>query len=275
MMTRSESLSKALELGLRLNSPDNVKSAKFILDYRKDFVEDGETVHYGMIQLYVETDDRIFTLDYLDFWDWYKNEESKCDFLKSLIENENYISVWKSVDLEKGEWKEDVYHKLCEQKESAELTIGKNDKAFWDHFDYKDSAWYVKEEWLNEFPNLKKLLKQWEDCVMVDKPLSVEDVKLSVYFEDIGNDDSGPLFFGMVYARIKTGGLFVDQDILGNCESYHDEHSKKVATEKLMLDLEDYMEWEMEDRGYKNFWNYVDLEKAIADKHIELINNDL
>ena len=69
MMTRSESLSKALELGLRLNSPDNVKSAKFILDYRKDFVEDGETVHYGMIQLYVETYDRIFTLDYLDFWD--------------------------------------------------------------------------------------------------------------------------------------------------------------------------------------------------------------
>ena len=57
-----------------------------------DFVEDGETVHYGMIQLYVETYDRIFTLDYLDFWDWYKNEESKCDFLKNLIENENYIS---------------------------------------------------------------------------------------------------------------------------------------------------------------------------------------
>ena len=83
MMTRSESLSKVLELGLRLNSPDNVKCAKFILDYRNDFVEDGETVHYGMIQLYVETYDRIFTLDYLDFWDWYKNEESKCDFLKS------------------------------------------------------------------------------------------------------------------------------------------------------------------------------------------------
>ena len=110
---------------------------------------------------------------------------------------------------------------------------------------------------------------------MVDKPLSVEDVKLSVYFEDVGNDESGPLFFGMVYARIETGGMFVEQDILGNCESYHDEHSKKAATEKLMLDLEDYMEWEMEDRGYKNFWNYVNLEKAIADNHIEPINNDL
>jgi hypothetical protein len=48
-----------------------------------------------------------------------------------------------------------------------------------------------------------------------------------------------------------------------------------VATEKLMLDLEDYMEWEMEDRGYKYFWNDVNLGKAIADHHIEPINNDL
>ena len=106
-MTRFESLSKVIELGLRINSPANVKTAKFILDYRKDIVEDGEITHYGKIQLYVETPDKSFTLDYLDFWDYHKSEESKCAFLESLIEEENYINVWEKVDLDKGAWKKE------------------------------------------------------------------------------------------------------------------------------------------------------------------------
>lgn len=105
-MTRLEGIINTLELGLRINAPDYVRRAWFSIDFREKVLEEGELYHVGYIQIHVITQTKAYVADYCKFWALDDSEETQCDFLQSLIEEEDYIKVWNRVDFDEEKMKE-------------------------------------------------------------------------------------------------------------------------------------------------------------------------
>lgn len=105
-MKKTESALNILELGLRLNSPPSVKTARFFFDY-KGALEDNPTMGYGVIKLYVETYSSNFVLEWKHYWVVINGDLDTVhnDAAEALIEDEDYLKVWDAIDFERECWK--------------------------------------------------------------------------------------------------------------------------------------------------------------------------
>ena len=105
-MKKTESALNILELGLRLNSPPAVKTARFFFDY-KGALEDNPTMGYGVIKLYVETYSSNFVLEWKHYWVVINGDLDTVhnDAAEALIEDEDYLKVWDAIDFERECWK--------------------------------------------------------------------------------------------------------------------------------------------------------------------------
>lgn len=105
-MSRLETSLNILELFLRLNSPPEVKKARFFFDY-KGALENDPTMGYGIIKLYVETHNSNFVLEWKHYW-VVINEDvdiAHNDAAEALIEDKDYLKVWEAIDFERECWK--------------------------------------------------------------------------------------------------------------------------------------------------------------------------
>ncbi|MBR4238848.1 MAG: hypothetical protein IKQ03_05490 [Prevotella sp.] len=96
-MTRLEEILNILELGLRINAPDNVRTAWFDMDFREKVLEEGEMWHVGYIKFHVMTNTKALVANYCKVWALDDSEETQCNFLQSLIDEEDYIKVWNRI----------------------------------------------------------------------------------------------------------------------------------------------------------------------------------
>lgn len=99
-MEKLNELLEILHLGLMVNSPDWVKDARFIFDYNEEKPSEGITIPYGNIQLYIETFNDSFIVDYQTMYisEGIDIQDALCAFARSLIEEEDYIGIWNKVE---------------------------------------------------------------------------------------------------------------------------------------------------------------------------------
>lgn len=104
-MNKLETSLNILELELRLNSPSEVRKARFFFDY-KGALENDPTMGYGIIKLYIETYNSNFVLEWKHYWVIDGDlDTAHNDAAEALIEDEDYIKVWEAIDFERECWK--------------------------------------------------------------------------------------------------------------------------------------------------------------------------